>query len=109
MQTCAQCRPGLASRFFFFQAEDGIRDDLVTGVQTCALPVALSTTETHRHYSYNMVFRSHESAAAARPPGPRIRHAARRTQDMRIGGRLEFRCQNEIGSHGPVTLSAPQG
>src|SRR5258708_39543125 len=24
---------------FFFQAEDGIRDDLVTGVQTCALPI----------------------------------------------------------------------
>src|SRR5207244_5702468 len=23
----------------FFQAEDGIRDDLVTGVQTCALPI----------------------------------------------------------------------
>src|SRR5207244_6458845 len=26
---------------FFFQAEDGIRDDLVTGVQTCALPISL--------------------------------------------------------------------
>src|SRR5258708_13719518 len=26
---------------FFFQAEDGIRDDLVTGVQTCALPILL--------------------------------------------------------------------
>src|SRR5258708_25163494 len=26
---------------FFFQAEDGIRDDLVTGVQTCALPIYL--------------------------------------------------------------------
>ena len=25
--------------FYFFQAEDGIRDDLVTGVQTCALPI----------------------------------------------------------------------
>src|SRR5574344_297350 len=25
--------------FFFFQAEAGIRDDLVTGVQTCALPI----------------------------------------------------------------------
>ena len=25
--------------FFFFQAEDGIRGDLVTGVQTCALPI----------------------------------------------------------------------
>src|SRR5258708_31910857 len=29
--------------FFFFQAEDGIRDDLVTGVQTCALPISLAT------------------------------------------------------------------
>src|SRR5207244_9828786 len=28
--------------FFFFQAEDGIRDDLVTGVQTCALPICMA-------------------------------------------------------------------
>src|SRR5215213_10987045 len=27
--------------FFFFQAEDGIRDWSVTGVQTCALPISL--------------------------------------------------------------------
>src|SRR5207237_5780010 len=27
--------------FFFFQAEDGIRDSSVTGVQTCALPIFL--------------------------------------------------------------------
>src|SRR5437762_12851937 len=27
--------------FFFFQAEDGIRDTSVTGVQTCALPICL--------------------------------------------------------------------
>src|SRR5947207_9739826 len=26
--------------FFFFQAEDGIRDHCVTGVQTCALPIS---------------------------------------------------------------------
>src|SRR5690348_18080602 len=26
--------------FFFFQAEDGIRDGRVTGVQTCALPIS---------------------------------------------------------------------
>src|SRR5207253_7077792 len=26
--------------FFFFQAEDGIRDGHVTGVQTCALPIS---------------------------------------------------------------------
>src|SRR6476620_12139663 len=28
--------------FFFFQAEDGIRDIGVTGVQTCALPICMS-------------------------------------------------------------------
>src|SRR5256885_4800001 len=28
--------------FFFFQAEDGIRDYKVTGVQTCALPISLA-------------------------------------------------------------------
>src|SRR5688572_31609150 len=30
--------------FFFFQAEDGIRDLTVTGVQTCALPISLQAT-----------------------------------------------------------------
>src|SRR6266487_6852502 len=29
--------------FFFFQAEDGIRDGRVTGVQTCALPISRDT------------------------------------------------------------------
>src|SRR5438034_11285480 len=29
----------MAWSFFFFQAEDGIRDHCVTGVQTCALPI----------------------------------------------------------------------
>src|SRR2546430_7662470 len=30
--------------FFFFQAEDGIRDLTVTGVQTCALPISSRRT-----------------------------------------------------------------
>src|SRR2546425_5218143 len=30
--------------FFFFQAEDGIRDKLVTGVQTCALPILVENS-----------------------------------------------------------------
>src|SRR5260221_2696613 len=30
--------------FFFFQAEDGIRDHCVTGVQTCALPISRKKT-----------------------------------------------------------------
>src|SRR2546425_6938291 len=34
-------------KFFFFQAEDGIRDKLVTGVQTCALPISSSGIVRH--------------------------------------------------------------
>src|SRR2546430_13146917 len=35
--------------FFFFQAEDGIRDLTVTGVQTCALPIFLRRFELQDH------------------------------------------------------------
>src|SRR5205823_8500412 len=35
--------------FFFFQAEDGIRDKLVTGVQTCALPIYLAPIDARVH------------------------------------------------------------
>src|SRR5256885_13033959 len=34
------------SALFFFQAEDGIRDYKVTGVQTCALPICSSAVRT---------------------------------------------------------------
>src|SRR5256885_1490093 len=40
--------------FFFFQAEDGIRDYKVTGVQTCALPICRGANE--------------EDSARSRPP-----------------------------------------
>src|SRR3989440_8202986 len=36
------------STFFFFQAEDGIRDLIVTGVQTCALPILALVIEGER-------------------------------------------------------------
>ena len=35
--------------FFFFQAEDGIRDTSVTGVQTCALPILIYQQGLHSH------------------------------------------------------------
>src|SRR5699024_12048847 len=35
------CRISSPTFFFFFQAEDGIRDRNVTGVQTCALPISV--------------------------------------------------------------------
>src|SRR2546422_8550920 len=36
--------------FFFFQAEDGIRDVAVTGVQTCALPIYAGYSSPSRVY-----------------------------------------------------------
>src|SRR2546429_4470552 len=54
MFTIEQCMKIVFSRlgcvnliifFFFFQAEDGIRDVAVTGVQTCALPISGSPCE----------------------------------------------------------------
>src|SRR5207248_5609746 len=43
--------------FFFFQAEDGIRDRTVTGVQTCALPIfsgnILGRTQTATLYVHD--------------------------------------------------------
>src|SRR5699024_11427128 len=34
--------------FFFFQAEDGIRDRNVTGVQTCALPISFHCSTSNK-------------------------------------------------------------
>src|SRR5260370_27843366 len=39
--------------FFFFQAEDGIRDSSVTGVQTCALPISGQELQADRGRALN--------------------------------------------------------
>src|SRR5256885_2095461 len=44
--------------FFFFQAEDGIRDYKVTGVQTCALPISLIVPEPLRSESTDLEARA---------------------------------------------------
>src|SRR3712207_8828830 len=45
--------------FFFFQAEDGIRDIGVTGVQTCALPIWMNADERRcRRNSLDRINRS---------------------------------------------------
>src|SRR5260370_29253604 len=47
VKACCACVWG--SYCFFFQAEDGIRDSSVTGVQTCALPIS----SDYYSYGYN--------------------------------------------------------
>src|SRR5205823_7832896 len=77
--------------FFFFQAEDGIRDKLVTGVQTCALPIYVSGGDYVREYV----------RAQAVGEGAAVGRAAGGAGD---GGRIARRCaecrawgQGEIG------------
>src|SRR5689334_22851080 len=55
------------SCFFFFQAEDGIRDGTVTGVQTCALPIWPSRGATPRPTRRASAMRSTEVARPAFP------------------------------------------
>src|SRR5207249_6995059 len=52
-----------ACRFLFFQAEDGIRDRNVTGVQTCALPILSAAPAAQT---------AGDGSAAAVPPGYRV-------------------------------------
>src|SRR5437764_7595187 len=82
---------GLAAthlRFFFFQAEDGIRDTSVTGVQTCALPI-------------------YPPAGRARPHDAPPRRARSRAALPRGGGPPAgadgWRClSNALGQHRPA-------
>src|SRR5688572_31814731 len=57
--------------FFFFQAEDGIRDLTVTGVQTCALPIC-GYAQTMRTFAS-----STKRCGSAWPPGVRTRQGER--------------------------------
>src|SRR5256886_5191050 len=56
---------------FFFQAEDGIRDLTVTGVQTCALPIARVGGWEFEipDYKYAAIFRPLEDLLK-KPPAP---------------------------------------
>src|SRR5690606_41007047 len=60
---------------FFFQAEDGIRDFHVTGVQTCALPISRSAAEPwSRACCAN---RTAHAAVHARAESPRASRSSR--------------------------------
>src|SRR5437870_13377601 len=67
----------LSLLFFFFQAEDGIRDGHVTGVQTCALPISFCHRGGHANWKGSR--RTRERAA----PGLVRRRA--RSEERRVG------------------------
>src|SRR5256886_9755465 len=51
--------------FFFFQAEDGIRDLTVTGVQTCALPIFASLPDSRKRMTFETFGRMKSRAPAS--------------------------------------------
>src|SRR5207244_4998123 len=83
--------------FFFFQAEDGIRDDLVTGVQTCALPICLHPLSPSlvRAVHRALLETGKEGVDALERPAPAI--AAR--------GNLEVLAHAERGEDAPALRS----
>src|ERR1039457_3577687 len=79
--------------FFFFQAEDGIRDYKVTGVQTCALPICIrwvnylvdDTCQLGRRIAFGGYFREQfasEATAFTRLAGELLQHT--RDEILRI-------------------------
>src|SRR5688500_20188521 len=67
---------------FFFQAEDGIRDYKVTGVQTCALPILPTTKRSPTARSRS---RSGPSGAAPCSRRSRCSTRSRRSEERRVG------------------------
>src|SRR5207237_7762452 len=77
--------------FFFFQAEDGIRDSSVTGVQTCALPISGGEAERalkdlsgrlERGQDHEEHGKEHEQAVGDQE---RLDRERRRSEERRVG------------------------
>src|SRR3712207_5589424 len=84
---------GKYSKYFFFQAEDGIRDIGVTGVQTCALPI----------WGDDDVAAPHEVAHLLDVPEPEVAvHAAVHEEEHRPPRRRVARREEVGGDREPV-------
>src|SRR5439155_7735709 len=83
--------------FFFFQAEDGIRDGHVTGVQTCALPifkVHFDAARSCRSTKWTLMRRSAKNRNAARVSAllrtPKTWTSTARSEERRVGKECRF-------------------
>src|SRR5438874_3046543 len=90
--------------FFFFQAEDGIRDLYVTGVQTCALPIFAVPRGVNR-MSDAVTPRGTATAGVARPM--RASRSSSGRMGLLLSGRSEERrvgkeCRERVEDAGDV-------
>src|SRR6266702_1802139 len=88
--------------FFFFQAEDGIRDGHVTGVQTCALPISratsTSTTRTRRR----------KSAPSSSPANPSAASEPPKTSPRSSATSVPTKPSSSTEQSSPSTAAGPQ-
>src|SRR5207248_4386534 len=80
---------------FFFQAEDGIRDRTVTGVQTCALPICLPSAPCAGRRAAPS--RGNRSLPAS-PSGASVRASSRAPPTARDGGRACSKARSSAGT-----------
>src|SRR2546422_5960418 len=77
--------------FFFFQAEDGIRDVAVTGVQTCALPISFeSLLQVQPDLSLKMESELEEVLRMAELIESELEEASGISELERLDRRIEF-------------------
>src|SRR5258707_14360312 len=83
----------MSSLFFFFQAEDGIRDIGVTGVQTCALPISSYqddyevTCEGLSRWHGGLAWQVHFRQKANKPPRLRSYRVNTKSYPVSLRGR----------------------
>src|SRR2546422_9075476 len=90
--------------FFFFQAEDGIRDVAVTGVQTCALPIYPSLTAVLTPRVHRVIVIEKDRRLAAKLG---TRNAERGTDRLRVveGNALRLDWHSLLEADPPVPRS----
>src|SRR5690349_12989658 len=89
---------------FFFQAEDGIRDLYVTGVQTCALPIFAGTAigavvggAVGKDVGHHGITTAAGAAAGAFIGRKIQQHVQEENADQRTETHVEHHCEPEIG------------
>src|SRR5688572_33034194 len=81
-------------RIFFFQAEDGIRDLTVTGVQTCALPIS---DRVVRETVTEIVSKTAERLV--QDEIEKIKLAGERSEERRVGKECAKGCSQDHDEH----------
>src|SRR3989454_9215849 len=91
---------GFMHYFFFFQAEDGIRDYKVTGVQTCALPISMFRSSRLRESDA-------DESGAAHEPSSKCRRGNGMTETLPAAHRISTQFSRPMWTNGVCPGARP--